>query len=103
MAEKGGYKHFMQKEIFEQPRAVRDTLLGRISQDTGKIFLDDMQITEQQFRDFQQVRIVACGTSWHAGLAGKFMIARLAPLQMQSTYTSPFLYPVPIPALNTLS
>src|SRR5437868_1198425 len=68
MAEKGGFKHFMQKEIFEQPRAVRDTLLGRISQDTGKIFLDDMQIAEQQFRDFQQVRIVACGTILtHAG------------------------------------
>src|SRR5215471_12386662 len=58
MAEKGGYKHFMQKEIFEQPRAVRDTLLGRISQDTGKIFLDEMQITEKQFREFQNVRIV---------------------------------------------
>src|ERR1700736_6060748 len=78
MAEKGGYKHFMQKEIFEQPRAVRDTLLGRISQDTGKVFLDEMAITEKQFREFQQVRIVACGTSWHAGLAAKFMIERLA-------------------------
>ncbi len=55
MAEKGGYKHFMQKEIFEQPRAVRDTLLGRISQDTGKIFLDEMQITEEQFREFDHV------------------------------------------------
>jgi len=63
MAEKGGYKHFMQKEIFEQPRAVRDTLLGRISQDTGKVFLDKMEITEKQFREFQHVRIVACGTS----------------------------------------
>src|SRR6202051_890314 len=77
MAEKGAYKHFMQKEIFEQPRAVRDTLLGRISQDTGKIFLDEMKITEKAFREFQNVRIVACGTSWHAGLAGKFMIERL--------------------------
>jgi len=63
MAEKGGYKHFMQKEIFEQPRAVRDTLLGRISQDTGKVFLDEMELTEKQFRAFEQVRIVACGTS----------------------------------------
>ena len=69
MAEKGGYKHFMQKEIFEQPRAVRDTLLGRISQDSGKVFLDEMQISEQQFREFQQVRIVACGTSWQIGRA----------------------------------
>ena len=80
MAEKGGFKHFMQKEIFEQPRAVRDTLLGRISQETGKVFLDEMDITEEEFRNFRDVKIVACGTSWHAGLAGKFMIERLAHL-----------------------
>src|SRR5439155_3306384 len=86
MAEKGGYKHFMQKEIFEQPRAVRDTLLGRISQDTGKVFLDEMAITEKQFREFQQVRIVACGTSWHAGLAAQFKIERLACLQVDVYY-----------------
>src|ERR1700757_1311420 len=83
MAEKGGYKHFMQKEIFEQPRAVRDTILGRISQDTGKVFLDEMAITEKQFREFQQVRIVACGTSWHAGLAAKLMIERLARVAVE--------------------
>src|SRR6201984_897964 len=103
MAEKGGYKHFMQKEIFEQPRAVRDTLLGRISQDTGKIFLGDMQISEQQFRDFQQVRIVACGTSWHAGLAGKFMIERLARMQVEVDYGSEFRYRDPILARRTLT
>ena len=103
MAEKGGYKHFMQKEIFEQPRAVRDTLLGRISQDTGKIFLGDMQITEQQFREFQQVRIVACGTSWHAGLAGKFMIERLARMQVEVDYGSEFRYRDPILDNKTLT
>jgi glucosamine--fructose-6-phosphate aminotransferase (isomerizing) len=103
MAEKGGYKHFMQKEIFEQPRAVRDTLLGRISQDTGRIFLDDMQITEQQFRDFQSVRIVACGTSWHAGLAGKFMIERLARLPVEVDYGSEFRYRDPILDSKTLT
>ncbi|HEY2459336.1 MAG TPA: glutamine--fructose-6-phosphate transaminase (isomerizing) [Candidatus Acidoferrum sp.] len=103
MAEKGGYKHFMQKEIFEQPRAVRDTLLGRISQDTGKIFLDEMQITPQQFRDFQQVRIVACGTSWHAGLAGKFMIERLARLPVEVDYGSEFRYRDPILDSKTLT
>jgi len=103
MAEKGGYKHFMQKEIFEQPRAVRDTLLGRISQDTGKIFLDEMKISEQQFRDFQQVRIVACGTSWHAGLAGKFMIERLARLQVEVDYGSEFRYRDPILDSKTLT
>jgi glucosamine--fructose-6-phosphate aminotransferase (isomerizing) len=103
MAEKGGYKHFMQKEIFEQPRAVRDTMLGRISQDTGKVFLDEMQITEKQFRDFQQVRVVACGTSWHAGLAGKFMIERLARIPVEVDYGSEFRYRDPILNDKTLT
>jgi glucosamine--fructose-6-phosphate aminotransferase (isomerizing) len=96
MAEKGGYKHFMQKEIFEQPRAVRDTLLGRISQETGKVFLDEMDITEDEFRKFRDVKIVACGTSWHAGLAGKFMIERLAHLPVEVDYGSEFRYRDPI-------
>src|SRR5437879_511405 len=103
MAEKGGYKHFMQKEIFEQPRAVRDTLLGRISQDTGKVFLDQMAITEKAFREFQNVRIVACGTSWHAGLAGKFMIERLARLPVEVDYGSEFRYRDPIIDSRTLT
>jgi glucosamine--fructose-6-phosphate aminotransferase (isomerizing) len=103
MAEKGGYKHFMQKEIFEQPRAVRDTLLGRISQDTGKVFLDEMEITEKQFRQFQNVRIVACGTSWHAALAGKFMIERLARLPVEVDYGSEFRYRDPILDEKTLT
>jgi len=103
MAEKGGYKHFMQKEIFEQPRAVRDTLLGRISQDTGKVFLDEMAITEKAFREFQNVRIVACGTSWHAGLAGKFMIERLARLPVEVDYGSEFRYRDPIIDSRTLT
>jgi glutamine---fructose-6-phosphate transaminase (isomerizing) len=103
MVEKGGYKHFMQKEIFEQPRAVRDTLLGRISQDTGKIFLDEMRITEEQFRTFENVRIVACGTSWHAGLAAKFMIERLARLSVEVDYGSEFRYRDPILDEKTLT
>ncbi|HTB94493.1 MAG TPA: glutamine--fructose-6-phosphate transaminase (isomerizing) [Candidatus Sulfotelmatobacter sp.] len=103
MAEKGGYKHFMQKEIFEQPRAVRDTLLGRISQDTGKVFLDEMAITEKAFREFQNVRIVACGTSWHAGLAGKFMIERLARMPVEVDYGSEFRYRDPIINSRTLT
>jgi glucosamine--fructose-6-phosphate aminotransferase (isomerizing) len=103
MAEKGGYKHFMQKEIFEQPRAVRDTFLGRISQDTGHIYLGDMDITERQFREFQQVRIVACGTSWHAGLAGKFMIEQLARLPVEVDYGSEFRYRNPILDGKTLT
>src|SRR3984893_2205464 len=103
MAEKGGYKHFMQKEIYEQPRAVRDTLLSRLSQETGKIFLDEMQITEEQFCSFQNVRIVACGTSWHAGLAGKFMIERLARLPVEVDYGSEFRYRDPIVDAKTLT
>jgi glutamine---fructose-6-phosphate transaminase (isomerizing) len=103
MAEKGGYKHFMQKEIFEQPRAVRDTLLGRISQDTGRIFLDEMQITEEQFRKFENVRIVACGTSWHSGLAGKFMIERLARVPVEVDYGSEYRYRDPIVDARTLT
>jgi glucosamine--fructose-6-phosphate aminotransferase (isomerizing) len=96
MAEKGGFKHFMQKEIFEQPRAVRDTLLGRISQETGKVFLDSMEITEEEFRNFQSIKIIACGTSWHAALAGKFMIERLAHIPTEVDYGSEFRYRDPI-------
>jgi glucosamine--fructose-6-phosphate aminotransferase (isomerizing) len=96
MAEKGGFKHFMQKEIFEQPRAVRDTLLGRISQETGEVFLDEMDISEQEFKTFRDVKIVACGTSWHAGLAGKFMIERLAHMPVEVDYGSEYRYRDPI-------
>ena len=103
MAEKGGYKHFMQKEIFEQPRAVRDTILNRISQDTGKVFLDEMEITDQAFRGFEKVRIVACGTSWHAALAGKFMIERLARIPVEVDYGSEFRYRDPILDSKTLT
>jgi glucosamine--fructose-6-phosphate aminotransferase (isomerizing) len=96
MAEKGGFKHFMQKEIFEQPRAVRDTLLGRISLESGKVFLDEMDITQQEFHSFENVKIIACGTSWHAALAGKFMIERLAHLPVEVDYGSEFRYRDPI-------
>ncbi|HEY2121800.1 MAG TPA: glutamine--fructose-6-phosphate transaminase (isomerizing) [Candidatus Acidoferrum sp.] len=103
MAEKGGYKHFMQKEIFEQPRAVRDTMLGRISQDTGKVFIDEIGLTEAQLREFESVRIVACGTSWHAALAGKFMIERLARIPVEVDYGSEFRYRDPIISAKTLT
>ena len=96
MAEKGGFKHFMQKEIFEQPRAVRDTLVGRVSLDSGKVFLDEMDITEKEFREFQNIKIVACGTSWHAGLAGKFMMEKLAQIPVEVDYGSEFRYRDPI-------
>jgi glucosamine--fructose-6-phosphate aminotransferase (isomerizing) len=95
-AEKAGYKHFMLKEIYEQPRAIRDTILGRISPDTGRVFLPDMTITEADLRAATQITIAACGTSWHAGLAGKFMIERLARLRTEVDYASEFRYRNPI-------
>jgi glucosamine--fructose-6-phosphate aminotransferase (isomerizing) len=96
-AEKGGYKHFMLKEIFEQPRAIRDTTMGRVSLDTGKVFLDAMQISEAEFRAATKINIAACGTSWHAGLAGKYMIERLARLPVEVDYASEYRYRDPIP------
>jgi glucosamine--fructose-6-phosphate aminotransferase (isomerizing) len=103
MAEKGGYKHFMLKEIFEQPRAVRDTTLGRVGQESGRIFLDEMDISAKDFKSFRQIRIVACGTSWHAALAGKFMIERLARLPVEVDYGSEFRYRDPILGPDTLT
>ncbi|MGD1091555.1 MAG: glutamine--fructose-6-phosphate transaminase (isomerizing) [Bryobacteraceae bacterium] len=103
MAEKGGYKHFMLKEIFEQPRAVRDTTLGRVGQESGRIFLDEMDISPREFREFRQVRIIACGTSWHAALAGKFMIERLARVAVEVDYGSEFRYRDPILGRDTLT
>ncbi len=96
MAEKGGFKHFMLKEIFEQPRAVRDTTLGRVSLDSGKVFLDEMDITEAEFKATSKINITACGTSWHAGQAGKFMIERLARVPVEVDYASEWRYRDPI-------
>jgi glucosamine--fructose-6-phosphate aminotransferase (isomerizing) len=101
-AEKAGYKHFMLKEINEQPRAVRDTTLGRISFDTGRVFLPDMTITPEDLAAATSVTIAACGTSWHAGLAGKFMIERLARLPVDVDYASEFRYRDPIEDPHTL-
>jgi glutamine---fructose-6-phosphate transaminase (isomerizing) len=103
MAEKGGYKHFMLKEIHEQPRAVRETALGRVSQDTGQVFLEEMEITAEEFRKLQKLNIAACGTSWHAGLAGKFMIERLARVPVEVDYASEWRYRDPIISKNEIT
>src|SRR5690242_14525859 len=96
MAEKGGFKHFMLKEIYEQPRAVRDTTLGRVSLDSGRVYLEDMEISDAEFRSLRKINIAACGTSWHAGLAGKFMIERLARIPVEVDYASEYRYRDPI-------
>jgi glucosamine--fructose-6-phosphate aminotransferase (isomerizing) len=93
----------MLKEIYEQPRAVRDTTLGRLSQSTGRVILDDMDITPEEMAQVDRVKIVACGTSWHAGLAGKFMIERLARVPVEVDYGSEFRYRDPIVTPDTLT
>ncbi len=101
-AEKGGYKHFMLKEIWEQPRAIRDTTLGRVSLDSGKIFLGEMDIDDEELAIASSINIAACGTSWHAALAGKYMIERLARLPVDVDYASEYRYRNPIPDRNAL-
>src|SRR5271169_488696 len=103
MAEKGGFKHFMLKEIYEQPRSVRDTTLGRISQETGHVFLDEMEISEAEFKAAKKINIEACGTSWHAGQAGKFMIETLARVPVEVDYASEWRYRDPIVDANTIT
>ncbi len=103
MAEKGGFKHFMLKEIYEQPRAVRDTTLGRISQETGHVFLDEMEITEAEFKAAKKVNIAACGTSWHAAQAGKFMLERMARVPVEVDYASEWRYRDPIIPSGTIT
>jgi len=101
-AEKGGFKHFMLKEIWEQPRAIRDTTLGRISLDSGQIFLNEMAITPAELAQVTSINIAACGTSWHAALAGKYMIERLARIPVEVDYASEYRYRGPIADPNAL-
>jgi glucosamine--fructose-6-phosphate aminotransferase (isomerizing) len=103
MAEKAGYKHFMLKEIFEQPTAARETILGRVSQDSGKVFFEELKFSEAELRAIERVTILACGTSWHAALVGKFMIEQLARVPVDVDYGSEYRYRTPIVTANTLA
>jgi len=102
MAEKGGYKHFMLKEIFEQPTSARETILGRVSQDSGKVFLEEIKIDDAQLAKLAHVTILACGTSWHAALVGKFMIEQIARIPVEVDYGSEYRYRHPIVSPHTL-
>jgi glutamine---fructose-6-phosphate transaminase (isomerizing) len=102
-AEKGGHKHFMLKEIYEQPSAARDTILGRVSLDRGRIFLADLNIPDEKFRSLQKVTLIACGTSWHAGLVGKYLIEALAQVPVEVDYGSEYRYRDPIVSGNELA
>jgi len=101
-AEKGGYKHFMLKEIYEQPAAVGDTVLGRISLDTNSVHLEDVDFTNDQWKGFKHIRILACGTSWHSAVAGKYMIESMARIPVEVDYASEYRYRNPIILPDTL-
>jgi len=102
MAEKGGYKHFMLKEIYEQPRAITDTIRGRLSHDTGNVYLDEIGMSASDIKRLSRIYIVACGTSWHAALTGKFMIEEMARIPVEVDVASEFRYRDPIIDENTL-
>jgi glutamine---fructose-6-phosphate transaminase (isomerizing) len=102
-AEKGGHRHFMLKEIFEQPTAARDTVLGRVSIDRGQIFLEDLNVPSEAFRALEKVTIIACGTSWHAALVGKYLIEALAKVPVEVDYGSEYRYRNPIISSNELA
>ena len=102
MAEKGGYRHFMLKEIHEQPRAILDTLAGRMMPDSGEVFFETLPLPDEQLRRLEKVVIVACGTSWHAGLVGKFMIEGLARLPVEVDLGSEYRYRDPVVGKGTL-
>ncbi|MCX6545161.1 MAG: glutamine--fructose-6-phosphate transaminase (isomerizing) [Acidobacteria bacterium] len=102
-AEKAGYKHFMLKEIFEQPTAARDTMLGRVSLDSGRVFLSEIHLSDPQLASVRKVVLLACGTSWHAALVGKFLIEELAQLPVDVDYGSEYRYRSPIVDDQTLA
>ena len=102
-AEKGGYRHFMLKEIHEQPRAVRDTLLGRISLEDGDVHLEELGAAAAGLRSAERAVLLACGTSWHAALVGKFLLEQVARVPTEVDYGSEFRYRTPIVGPGTVA
>ncbi len=102
MAEKEGYRHYMLKEIHEQPRAVRDTFTGRMFEESGDIYFNELELTPAQWSKFRRVHIVACGTSWHAALVGKFLLEEAARIPIEVDYGSEYRYRNPIVDEETL-
>ncbi|ALA44039.1 MULTISPECIES: glutamine--fructose-6-phosphate transaminase (isomerizing) [Paenibacillus] len=101
-AEKGGYEHFMLKEIHEQPKAYRDTMLGRIDKDTKKVVLPELKLTEEQIKNIRNIQIVACGTAYNAGLIGRTVIESLARIPVENDVASEYRYRSPIVTPETL-
>jgi len=92
MVEKAGYKHFMLKEIYEQPMALRETLIGRVSLERGEVFLGEINLSVDFLKKIERVMIIACGTSLHAGLVGKYFLENLAKISCEVDYASEFRY-----------
>jgi glucosamine--fructose-6-phosphate aminotransferase (isomerizing) len=101
-AEKEGYRHYMLKEIHEQPRAVRDTFTGRMFEESGEVYFNDLQLTAAEWAKFERVHIVACGTSWHSALVGKFLLEEAARIPIEVDYGSEYRYRNPIVDGKTL-
>jgi glucosamine--fructose-6-phosphate aminotransferase (isomerizing) len=101
-AEKGGFKHFMQKEIFEQPQALSNTLLNRIPLETGEAIPLELPFSDAELKALTRIHIVACGTSWHSGLVGKFLIEQLARVAVEVDYASEYRYREPVIPEGTL-
>lgn len=103
MAEKGGYKHYMLKEIFEQPRAIRETMEDRFSLSTGRIYFNHVDISDDDLAKVSKINLLAAGTSWHAALIGKFWIEEFARIPVEVDISSEFRYRNPIVPPNTLT
>lgn len=102
MAEKGGYRHFMLKEIYEQPRAIADTLRGRFYPESGEVNMDEFGMGIEDLKSIERIFIVACGTSWHAALVGKYMVEELARIPVEVDIASEFRYRNPILGKDSL-
>jgi len=102
MAEKEGYRHYMLKEIHEQPRAVRDTFTGRMFEESGEVFFNDLAMTPDEWSKIRRIHIVACGTSWHSGLVGKFLLEQASRIPVEVDYGSEYRYRDPIVDETTL-
>ena len=96
MAEKGGYRHFMLKEIFEQPRAVSDTIRGRFSLESGEVSVEEFGLSREGLQKIEKVYIVACGTSWHAAMIGKYLCEEIARIPVEIDIASEFRYRRPL-------
>lgn len=101
-AEKNGYRHFMLKEIHEQPRAIQDTLAGRLHQESGDVLLDEGSVSHDLLQEVKRIVIIACGTSWHAGIAGKFLFEKRCRVPVEVDIASEFRYREPVMDPETL-